>query len=94
MITTKRVFWRAIVEELLWFIRGETDSKTLSVGLIFQPILFKEIHFRRKMLRFGMPMGHNNSLGQEVLKTEKRAIWGPYMVSRYIIYNNEHKSMF
>ena len=30
LITTKRVFWRAIVEELLWFIRGETNSKTLS----------------------------------------------------------------
>lgn len=30
LLTTKRVFWRAIVEELLWFIRGETNSKTLS----------------------------------------------------------------
>jgi thymidylate synthase len=30
LLTTKRVFWKAIVEELLWFIRGETNSKTLS----------------------------------------------------------------
>lgn len=30
LLTTKKVFWRAIVEELLWFIRGETNSKTLS----------------------------------------------------------------
>lgn len=30
LLTTKRVFWRGIVEELLWFIRGSTDSKTLS----------------------------------------------------------------
>lgn len=30
LLTTKRVFWRGIVEELLWFIRGETNSKTLS----------------------------------------------------------------
>uniref|UniRef100_A0A915MP45 Thymidylate synthase n=1 Tax=Meloidogyne javanica TaxID=6303 RepID=A0A915MP45_MELJA len=30
LLTTKRVFWKGIVEELLWFIRGETNSKTLS----------------------------------------------------------------
>jgi len=30
LLTTKRVFWKAIVEELLWFIRGETNSKSLS----------------------------------------------------------------
>jgi len=30
LLTTKRVFWRAVVEELLWFLRGETSSKVLS----------------------------------------------------------------
>jgi thymidylate synthase len=30
LLTTKRVFWKAVVEELLWFIRAETNSKTLS----------------------------------------------------------------
>ncbi|KAJ1675267.1 Thymidylate synthase [Spiromyces aspiralis] len=30
LLTTKRVFWRGVVEELLWFLRGETNSKTLS----------------------------------------------------------------
>lgn len=29
LLTTKRVFWRGVVEELLWFLRGETDSSTL-----------------------------------------------------------------
>lgn len=29
MLTTKRVFWRAVVEELLWFVRGSTDAKEL-----------------------------------------------------------------
>lgn len=29
LLTTKRLFWRAIVEELLWFIRGSTDSNIL-----------------------------------------------------------------
>lgn len=30
LLTTKRVYWRGVVEELLWFLRGETDGKILS----------------------------------------------------------------
>ena len=30
LLTTKDVFWRGVAEELLWFIRGETNAKTLS----------------------------------------------------------------
>ncbi|KAJ2721316.1 Thymidylate synthase [Coemansia sp. Benny D115] len=30
LLTTKRVFWRGVVEELLWFIRGETNGNLLS----------------------------------------------------------------
>ena len=30
LLTTKRTFLRGIVEELLWFVRGETDAKVLS----------------------------------------------------------------
>jgi len=30
LITTKKIFWRGIVEELLWFIKGSTNSKLLS----------------------------------------------------------------
>ena len=29
LLTTKRMFWRGIVEELLFFLKGETDSKIL-----------------------------------------------------------------
>lgn len=29
LLTTKRVFWRAVVAELLWFISGSTDSNIL-----------------------------------------------------------------
>lgn len=29
LLTTKRVYWKGVVEELLWFIRGETNSKIL-----------------------------------------------------------------
>jgi dihydrofolate reductase/thymidylate synthase len=30
LLTSKRVFWRGVVEELLWLIRGCTDSKALA----------------------------------------------------------------
>ena len=30
LLTTKRVFWRGVVEELLWFIKGSTNAKLLS----------------------------------------------------------------
>ncbi|KAK1352243.1 Bifunctional dihydrofolate reductase-thymidylate synthase [Heracleum sosnowskyi] len=29
LLTTKKVFWRGVVEELLWFISGSTDAKVL-----------------------------------------------------------------
>jgi len=30
LLTTKRVFWRGVVEELLWFVKGDTNGKHLS----------------------------------------------------------------
>lgn len=29
LLTTKRVFWRGIAEELLWFVKGSTNSNEL-----------------------------------------------------------------
>jgi len=30
LLTTKRVFWRGVAEELLWFVKGDTNAKNLS----------------------------------------------------------------
>ena len=30
LLTTKDVFWRGVAEELIWFVRGETNAKKLS----------------------------------------------------------------
>eukprot|EP00928_Gymnodinium_smaydae_P067156 TRINITY_DN500_c0_g1_i2.p1 TRINITY_DN500_c0_g1~~TRINITY_DN500_c0_g1_i2.p1 ORF type:complete len:527 (-),score=137.09 TRINITY_DN500_c0_g1_i2:289-1869(-) len=30
LLTTKRVFWRGVMEELLWFVKGDTNGKHLS----------------------------------------------------------------
>ena len=35
LLTTKRVFWRGVVEELLMFLRGNTDTKVLESTNIF-----------------------------------------------------------
>lgn len=29
LLTTKKVFWRGVVEELLWFIKGSTNGNEL-----------------------------------------------------------------
>ena len=29
LLTNKKVFWRGVVEELLWFISGSTNAKEL-----------------------------------------------------------------
>lgn len=29
LLTTKRVFWRGVAEELIWFLKGSTDAKEL-----------------------------------------------------------------
>nr|WGO49692.1 thymidylate synthase [Macropodid alphaherpesvirus 2]WGO49705.1 thymidylate synthase [Macropodid alphaherpesvirus 2] len=30
LLTTKRVYWKGVVEELLWFVKGSTDATALS----------------------------------------------------------------
>jgi len=30
LLTTKRLFWRGVVEELLWFVKGDTNAKHLT----------------------------------------------------------------
>lgn len=30
LLTTKKVFWRGVAEELLWFLRGDTNGKHLA----------------------------------------------------------------
>ena len=33
VLTTKRVFWRGVAEELLWFVSGSTDARELQVWM-------------------------------------------------------------
>lgn len=43
LLTTKRVFWRGIVEELLWFIRGQTNGNILkdkNISKIFISLIY------------------------------------------------------
>lgn len=33
LVTTKRVAWRSVLQELAWFLRGETSTRTLGNGI-------------------------------------------------------------
>ena len=51
VLTTKKVFWRGVVEELLWFIHGSTDGRILKVFIIVIPLID-----RRRIFVFGKEM--------------------------------------
>ncbi len=66
LLTTKRVFFRGVVEELLWIFRGNTDAKLLAAkGVnIWNQNSTKEFHASRGLERFeegdcGAIYGHN-----------------------------------
>ena len=57
LLTTKRVFWRGVVEELLWFIAGDTNARHLS---------------DKNVKICGMPTGHVTSWTREDYIIERR----------------------
>ena len=58
LLTTKKVFWRGIVEELLWFLRGDTDTRNLAA----RGVRFWDANATREFLDarglHGCPTGH------------------------------------
>jgi dihydrofolate reductase / thymidylate synthase len=46
LFTTKQVFWRGIVEELLWFINGSTDAEVLAA----KKVMFWQANGSREFL--------------------------------------------
>lgn len=43
VLTTKRVFWRGVAEELLWFISGESTWSAIRSGIAFVPHSYARI---------------------------------------------------
>lgn len=52
IITTKYVYWKTVLEELLWFIRGSTDSKPLEAKRVK---IWKDNSSREFLDRNGFP---------------------------------------
>lgn len=61
LLTTKRVFWRGVYEELLWFISGDTDARNLAS---------KDVHFWDAN-------GTREFLDEQGLTTYKEGTLGP-----------------
>lgn len=48
LLTTKKVYWRGVVEELLWFLRGETNARVLEArGVNIWSPWVRETHLGR-----------------------------------------------
>jgi len=58
LLTTKRVFWKGVVEELLWIIRGSTDAKALSDKSVKVPFAHSLSHWDPfKLLHMDLDLG-------------------------------------
>ena len=70
LLTTKRVFWRGVAEELLWFISGNTDGKVLSAKGIkvrmLDAMLVGEARRSPLLGRSGMAMDHESTSTRSV----------------------------
>ncbi len=54
LVTTKKMFWRGIVEELLWFLSGDTNAKTLQAKGVH---IWDEWATKDQCARFGRAEG-------------------------------------
>lgn len=80
LLTTKRMFWKGIVEELLFFIRGETDTTKLSE----KGVRIWEGNTTREFLDM---MGEKN----DVFKSYNVGEMGPMYGYQWRYFNKEYK---
>uniref|UniRef100_A0A1B6IA65 Thymidylate synthase n=1 Tax=Homalodisca liturata TaxID=320908 RepID=A0A1B6IA65_9HEMI len=78
LLTTKRVFWRGVVEELLWFIKGSTSAKELAA---------KKVHIWD-------PNSTREYLDSIGLKDRIEGDLGPVYGFQWRHYGAEYKDMF
>uniref|UniRef100_A0A1B6EJ65 Thymidylate synthase n=1 Tax=Cuerna arida TaxID=1464854 RepID=A0A1B6EJ65_9HEMI len=78
LLTTKRVFWRGVVEELLWFIKGSTSAKELAA---------KNVHIWD-------PNSTREYLDSIGLKDRLEGDLGPVYGFQWRHYGAEYKDMF
>lgn len=81
LLTTKKVFFRGIVEELLWFLRGSTNSKELEEKGIN---IWKGNSTREYLNSIGLTNNEEGELGK-VYGYEWRSFNGHFDQIKYII---------
>ncbi|KAH0474361.1 MAG: uncharacterized protein KVP18_003866 [Porospora cf. gigantea A] len=60
LLTSKRVFWRGVAEELLWFVRGETNARLLQEKNIH---IWDDNSSREYLDSIGLPHREEGDLG-------------------------------
>jgi hypothetical protein len=83
LLTTKQVYWKGVVEELLWMLKGCTDSKVLSdkkvkvrVWLCSLCACMHQTSGALGLNRFGTTMDRVSFWTNPGSKREPSAIWG------------------
>ncbi len=85
IVTTKPVYWKGVVEELLWFLRGETNIR---------PLLQKNVHiWSSDCLRFNLSTVVKSGLisQDEISHAQEAAKDGDYSIANDLIKSYERK---
>ena len=77
LLTTKKVFWRGIVEELLWFLRGDTDTRNLAA----RGVRFWDANATREFLDARAPRLPDRA-HRAGLRLAVAALWGALRAAR------------
>uniref|UniRef100_A0A4X2M9X2 Thymidylate synthase n=1 Tax=Vombatus ursinus TaxID=29139 RepID=A0A4X2M9X2_VOMUR len=77
LLTTKRVFWKGVLEELLWFIKGSTNAKELSA----------------KGVKIWDANGSRNFLDKQGFPTREEGDLGPVYGFQWRHFGAEYKEM-
>ena len=71
LLTTKRVFWRGLMEELLWFVAGDTNANHLADKVPYaEPVVIasRDVSLRCRLIQFsfgGYAFSERSHLGRQ-----------------------------